>query len=70
MKTYRSRLRVNRISGNQQVRRELQKFLQALDSYPDCFAKNPKLSFEQHLRSLARSANAHTRRETAETDAS
>jgi hypothetical protein len=69
MKNYHSRVRVNRVSGNKQVRRELKKFLQALDSYPDRFAKNPKISFEQHLRSLAQSANSHTRRETAGTDA-
>jgi hypothetical protein len=69
MKTYRSRGRVSRVSSNKQVRRELKKFLQALDSYPDHFAKNPRVSFDQHLRSL-QSANTHKRRATAGRDAS
>jgi hypothetical protein len=38
--------------GNERVRLEIQSFLKALDSYPDRFAKEPKVSFEQHLWSL------------------
>lgn len=38
--------------ANQQVRAEIQSFLQALDSYPDLFARNPNISFEQYLCTL------------------
>jgi hypothetical protein len=31
------------------VQQEIDNFLQALSSYPDSFAHNPRLSFEQHL---------------------
>lgn len=41
---------------NAQVRREMQGFLRAIDSYPDRFAKEPKVSFEQHLFSLVAAA--------------
>ena len=37
---------------NQQVRVEIQSFLHALDSYPELFARNPNISFEQYLCSL------------------
>ena len=30
----------------------MQVFLAALASYPDCFATNPRLSFEEHRASL------------------
>jgi len=36
-----------------EVRREIENFLQALNSYPDRFARNPCISFEQHLFSIA-----------------
>jgi len=39
--------------GNEQVRKEISSFLQALDSYPKYFARNPLVSFEQHRSSLA-----------------
>jgi hypothetical protein len=39
-----------------EVRREIENFLRALSSYPDRFARDPYLSFEQHLFSIA-SAN-------------
>lgn len=32
-----------------EVQREIEVFLQALSSYPDRFAREPYLSFEQHL---------------------
>lgn len=32
-----------------QVRREIEDFLNALSSYPDRFARDPYLSFEEHL---------------------
>jgi len=36
-----------------EVRREMENFLRALSSYPDRFARDPYLSFEQHLFSIA-----------------
>jgi hypothetical protein len=36
-----------------EVRREIETFFRALSSYPDRFARNPYLSFEQHLFSIA-----------------
>jgi hypothetical protein len=36
------------MSINQQVLTEIQIFLKALDSYPDCFARDPQITFEQH----------------------
>lgn len=50
--------RVSRIMGsdqvqtNENVRAEMQTFLAALVSYPDRFAANPDISFEQHRTSL------------------
>lgn len=37
---------------NETVRAEMQTFLAALVSYPDRFAANPQVSFEQHRISL------------------
>lgn len=36
----------------QEVQQEIENFLRALNSYPDEFAHDPRLSFEQHLSSL------------------
>jgi hypothetical protein len=47
---------------NEQVLMEVQSFLQALASYPDRFAKEPKLSFEQHLCSLVTATQNESRR--------
>lgn len=46
------------MSANDQVRVEMQTFLRALDSYPDHFVRNPNLTFEQYLHSLAPNATA------------
>ena len=40
------------MSGNEQVRVEMHTFLQALDSYPTCFATNPDITFDEHCVSL------------------
>ena len=40
------------MSANEQVRIEMQSFLLALDSYPERFATNPGISFEEHRSSL------------------
>ena len=37
---------------NETVRAEMHAFLAALASYPDRFAANPRISFEQHWGSL------------------
>ena len=34
------------------VQREIDNFLRAIRSYPESFAHNPRLSFEQHLFSI------------------
>jgi hypothetical protein len=38
--------------ANRQADVEIQSFLQALDSYPERFSREPEISFEQHLSSL------------------
>jgi hypothetical protein len=43
----------NRLSNDEQVRIEIQTFLLALNSYPDRFSKDPKITFEKHCSSLA-----------------
>ena len=49
-------------SGNEQVLMEVQSFLQALASYPARFAKEPTVSFEQHLCSLVAATKDEARR--------
>jgi len=45
------------MSGNEQVLVEIQTFLQALASYPDRFAVNPRMTFDQYRSSLAASVH-------------
>jgi len=45
-------------SGNEQVSIEISAYLQALDSYPARFAKNPGITFEEHCSSLVETARA------------
>lgn len=52
----------NHLSGNAQVRREMQSFLQALRSYPERFARDPRITFEEHCNGLAQTAKAEPRR--------
>lgn len=52
----------NPVSGNQQVRREIQTFLQALNSYPDRFASNPSITFEEYCSGLVRTVKTEPRR--------
>jgi len=40
------------MSGNEQVRAEIQTFLKALASYADRVASDPKVTFEEHRVSL------------------
>jgi hypothetical protein len=49
---------------NQRVSKEIQKFLSAVDSYPEHFAQEPGLSFRRYLASqfeTARNANSRIR---------
>jgi hypothetical protein len=38
---------------NREVHREIATFLQAVNSYPESFARDPLLSFHQHLFTIA-----------------
>jgi hypothetical protein len=47
-----SRNRNIKMHTNESVRAEMQTFVKALASYPDRFAVNPRISFDQHRISL------------------
>lgn len=49
------------MSVDEQVRREIQTFLQALNSYPESFARNPTITFEEHCNQLIRTVEAQGR---------
>ena len=51
----------NQLSGNEQVRIEMQIFLHALNSYPERFARNPRISFEEYCGGLVQSAKTEPR---------
>jgi hypothetical protein len=40
-----------------EVQREIDSFLRAISSYPDRFAREPYLSFQQHLSSIVTAAH-------------
>ena len=40
------------------AQREIENFLQAVESYPDRFAREPYLSFQQHLCSIVTGADS------------
>jgi hypothetical protein len=42
-----------------EVQQEIDSFLRALSSYPDRFAREPDLSFRQHLSSIATASHRH-----------
>ncbi len=57
MTTKRHRLIARGVSDaerEREVQREIDTFLRALSSYPERFAREPYLSFEQHLFSITR----------------
>lgn len=56
MKSKGARSSVSSVSENKIVQAEMQSFLEALASYPERFATDPELTFEQHRTSLAISA--------------
>jgi len=47
---------------NEQVRQEIRNFLRAVDSYPNRVAKEPEITFQQHLCSFI-SSDSHECRE-------
>jgi hypothetical protein len=51
----------NLSQNNEQARAEIQSFLEALDSYPELFAQNPNLTFEEHRRNVAVAVVEHHR---------
>jgi hypothetical protein len=52
----------NLLAGNKQVQSEIRNFLEALDSYPERFAEEPGITFEQHLCNLVCAAREPRRR--------
>lgn len=44
--------RESALPRSEQVQEEIQNFLRAMDSYPNRFAKEPRVSFQRHLRSF------------------
>jgi len=61
-KTRQVRVAVRRLSGNEQVRREIQSFLYAVKSYPGRFARDPRVTFAEHHSGLVRAASTASRR--------
>jgi len=51
-----------RLAGNKQVRREIESFLHALQSYPEIFAQDPRITFEKHHGGLVQAASGAARR--------
>jgi hypothetical protein len=51
---------VSDVTRAREVQQEIEDFLRALNSYPDKFAHDPQLSFEQHLLSIAGLAQAYS----------
>jgi hypothetical protein len=48
----------SQVWNNEQVLEEMQDFLRALESYPDRFASDVTITFEQHLQDLIPAAKA------------
>jgi hypothetical protein len=46
-----------------EVQREIESFLRAVSSYPDRFAREPYLSFQQHLSSIVTATHPSTAEE-------
>lgn len=48
------------VSNNEQVLAEMEVFLLALSSYPEHFARDPRITFEQHRCSLVPPAKSES----------
>jgi hypothetical protein len=57
---YATALRVSDAAREGEVQREIDSFLRAVRSYPDRFAREPYLSFQQHLSSVVTAAHPHS----------
>jgi hypothetical protein len=53
-------LHVSDAARERDVQQEIDSFVRALSSYPDRFAREPYLSFQQHLSSIVTAAHAHS----------
>jgi hypothetical protein len=49
--------RKHEVQPEDEVQREIESFLRAVESYPDRFAREPYLSFQQHLCSIVTGAH-------------
>jgi hypothetical protein len=49
--------RLTNAAREHEVQREIDSFLRAISSYPDRFAREPYLSFQQHLSSIVTAAH-------------
>ena len=49
------------LSIDEKVRREIQTFLLALNSYPESFARNPGITFEEYCNKLIRTVETQDR---------
>ena len=56
-------LPVSDAAWERDVQQEIDSFLRALSSYPDRFAREPYLSFQQHLSSIVTAAHPHSTNE-------
>ena len=61
-KTSHERFPQGSLSADEQVQLEIQGFLEALQSYPARAAKEPDITFEEHLNALVSAGSAVPRR--------
>ncbi len=61
-------LHVSDAARERDVRLEIDSFVRALSSYPERFAREPYLSFQQHLSSIVTAAHSHTTSHSANED--
>lgn len=61
-------LHVSAATRERDVQQEIDSFVRALSSYPDRFAREPYLSFQQHLSSIVTAAHAHSTNQSGDED--
>jgi hypothetical protein len=61
-------LHVSVAARERDVQQEIDSFVRALSSYPDRFAREPYLSFQQHLSSIVAAAHAHSNNHSSNED--
>jgi hypothetical protein len=54
----RSRTYETQNSAPECANEDIQRFLRAMDSFPECLSKDPRLSFHQHLRRIIAAQNS------------